>query len=310
MDDLLGVIFVFSEDNLSELEGGVLQEQTVENDLSQDVSDSDVQQTSGSSLDSCEDEANATESLKTEDIADENLETEVSEEKIIIQDENAPRTHTGKIITDDEFDAKAEAEKLIRQRLRTQPGKWYVVHSYAAYERKVKANLEQRIHNFEMEDYIFEVEVPMEEVVELKSTERKVSRRVRIPGYVLVRMDMTNDSWRIVKDTPAVTGFVGDPRNPVPLTNDEVVSMLTPSVESEILSQIENAGSKRKATAPVIEVEFEVGESVMVTDGPFETLEATISEVLVEARKLKVLVSIFGRETPVELSFSQVRKNK
>ena len=228
---------------------------------------------------------------------------------VITQDENAPRTHTGKIITDDSFDVSVEAEKLIRQRLRTQPGKWYVIHSYAAYERRVKANLEQRIQNFDMEDFIFEVEVPMEEVVEIKNTVRKTVRRVRVPGYVLVRMDMTNDSWRIVKDTPAVTGFVGDPRNPVPLTDDEVVSMLMPSVEAEILSEIEHANSKRKATAPVVEVEFEVGESVTVTDGPFETLEATISEILVEAQKLKVLVTIFGRETPVELSFSQVQKN-
>lgn len=235
--------------------------------------------------------------------------TTEAEELVITQDENAPRTHTGKIITDESFDARAEAEKLIRQRLRVQPGKWYVIHSYATYERRVKANLEQRIQNFDMEDYIFEVEVPMEEVVEIKNTERKVVRRVRVPGYVLVRMEMTNDSWRIVKDTPAVTGFVGDPRNPVPLTDEEVVSMLTPSVESEILSEVENASSKRKATAPVIEVEFKAGESVIVTDGPFETLPATISEVLPESQRLEVLVSIFGRETPIELSFSQVAKN-
>lgn len=248
------------------------------------------------------------------EVTEENVEPVVEsveevEERIITQDEDAPRTHTGKIVTDEDFDAKVEAEKLIRQRLRTQPGKWYVIHSYAAYERRVKANLEQRIQNFDMEDYIFEVEVPMEEVVEIKNAERKVVRRVRIPGYVLVRMEMTNDSWRIVKDTPAVTGFVGDSRNPVPLTDAEVISMLTPSVEAEILSEVENAHSKRKTTAPVIEVEFEVGESVIVTDGPFETLPATISEVLPEAQKLKVLVSIFGRETPVELSFSQVSKN-
>ncbi|QPK94766.1 transcription termination/antitermination protein NusG [Actinomyces sp. zg-332] len=244
-----------------------------------------------------------------ESVASDENATDVVEEQVITQDENAPRTHTGKIITDETFDAKAEAEKLIRQRLRTQPGKWYVIHSYATYERRVKANLEQRIQNFDMEDYIFEVEVPMEEVVEIKNAERKTVRRVRVPGYVLVRMEMTNDSWRIVKDTPAVTGFVGDPRNPVPLTDEEAISMLTPSVEAEILSEVENASSKRKSTAPVIQVEFEAGESVIVTDGPFETLPATISEVLPESQKLKVLVSIFGRETPVELNFSQVAKN-
>lgn len=247
---------------------------------------------------------------QTETVTEEVVVTEPAVDVVITESEDVQRTHTGKIITDDSFDVAVEAEKLIRQRLRTQPGSWYVVHSYAAYERRVKANLEQRIQNFEMEDYIFEVEVPMEDVIEIKNTERKKVRRVRVPGYVLVRMEMTNDSWRIVKDTPAVTGFVGDSRNPVPLTDDEVVSMLLPSVESEILAEIEHAASKKKTTAPVLEVEFEVGESVIVTDGPFETLPATISEILPEAQKVKVLVSIFGRETPVELSFSQITKTE
>ncbi len=185
-------------------------------------------------------------------------------------------------------------------------GDWYVIHTYSGHERKVRANLEQRITNYHMEDKIFRVEVPMEEVVEIQNTVRKVVQRVRIPGYVLVCMDLDESSWRIVKETPAVTGFVGDQYNPVPLSLDEVVDMLAPSV---IAAAAEEAGAQVALAEPVIAVDFEVGEVVTVIEGPFETMNAEISEIMPETQKLKVLVTIFERETPMELSFDQVRKN-
>ncbi len=186
--------------------------------------------------------------------------------------------------------------------LRRLPGEWYVIHSYAGYENRVKTNLEYRIQSLNMEDYIFQAEVPMEEVVEIKNAQRKVVRKVRIPGYVLVRMDLTDESWGAVRHTPGVTGFVGHTHQPVPLTLDEVFSMLA----STLAPAPDKAGGK--ATGPAIKVDFTIGESVTVTDGPFDTLPASISEINAESQKLKVLVSIFGRETPVELSFNQVAK--
>jgi len=191
-----------------------------------------------------------------------------------------------------------------KAQLRRQPGDWYVVHSYAGYENRVKTNLENRIQSLNMEDFIFQVEVPMEEVVEIKNAQRKVVRKVRIPGYVLVRMDLTDESWGAVRHTPGVTGFVGQTHQPVPLTLDEVFSMLAPN----LAPVPEKAAARQAGGGPTIQVDFTVGESVTVTDGPFDTLPATISEINAEAQKLKVLVSIFGRETPVELSFNQVAK--
>lgn len=190
-------------------------------------------------------------------------------------------------------------------------GDWYVIHSYAGYENRVKTNLETRIQSLNMEDYIFEIEVPMEEVTEIKSGQRKLVRRVRMPGYVLVRMDLTDESWGAVRHTPGVTGFVGNAHQPVPLSLDEVYTMIKPA-ELEMAAAAAAApgaaasAGGSSADAPV--VDFEVGESVTVMDGPFETLPATISEINAESQKLKVLVSIFGRETPVELSFGQVAK--
>ncbi len=189
-------------------------------------------------------------------------------------------------------------------------GDWFVVHSYAGYENRVKANLENRITSLNMEDYIFEVQVPMEEVTEIKSGQRKLVRRVRMPGYVLVRMDLTDESWGAVRHTPGVTGFVGNAHQPVPLTLDEVFGMLKP-VDLESSAPAAASGGQAAGTGTATEatvVDFEVGESVTVMDGPFETLPATISEINPDTQKLKVLVSIFGRETPVELSFSQVAK--
>ncbi|ALG13945.1 transcription termination/antitermination protein NusG [Kibdelosporangium phytohabitans] len=210
---------------------------------------------------------------------------------------------------DETVAAEAEAEEdpvaELREALRRAPGDWYVIHSYAGYENKVKTNLETRIQTLDMEDYIFQVEVPTEEVTEIKNGQRKQVQRKVLPGYILVRMDLNDPSWSAVRNTPGVTGFVGATSKPSPLTIDEVAKFLLPQVE-----QTKPAAGKPTATAtkPTVEVDFEVGESVTVMDGPFATLPATINEVNADAQKLKVLVSIFGRETPVELSFSQVSK--
>jgi transcriptional antiterminator NusG len=201
--------------------------------------------------------------------------------------------------------------KAFKDDLASKFGDWYVVHSYAGYENRVKANLETRITSLNMEEYIFEIQVPMEEVTEIKSGQRKLVRRVRMPGYVLVRMDLTDESWGAVRHTPGVTGFVGNAHQPVPLTLDEVYGMIKPAdletsagAPGATGGQAGSAGGQRDVAV----VDFEVGESVTVMDGPFETLPATISEINPDTQKLKVLVSIFGRETPVELSFSQVSK--
>jgi transcriptional antiterminator NusG len=203
--------------------------------------------------------------------------------------------------------AKAEVDPAdeFKAKLRRQEGDWYVIHSYAGYENRVKANLETRIQTLDMEDYIFEIQVPMEEVVEIKNAQRKVINRVRIPGYVLVRMDLTDASWGAVRHTPGVTGFVGNAHNPVPLRLDEVFSMLAPVFEEE---QAEKGKPVNKQSQTPVDVDFEVGESVIVKEGPFETLPATISEIKVDSQTLVVLVSIFERETPVTLAFNQVTK--
>jgi transcription termination/antitermination protein NusG len=182
----------------------------------------------------------------------------------------------------------------LRQALSGLPGDWYVIHSYAGYENKVKANLESRISSLNVEDYIFQIEVPTEEVTEVKGGKRQQVTRKKLPGYLFVRMDLTDESWSAVRNTPGVTGFVGHTSRPSPLTIDEVVKQLAPP--------------KQKAVVAQKSVDFEVGESITVTDGPFATLPATINEVNLDSQKLKVLVSIFGRETPVELSFNQVAK--
>ncbi|WP_431843367.1 transcription termination/antitermination protein NusG [Calidifontibacter indicus] len=200
-------------------------------------------------------------------------------------------------------------EEFMRE-LRSQFGDWYVIHSYAGYEKKVKANLENRIQNLSMEDFIFQIEVPMEDFTEIKNGQKKVGTRVRMPGYVLVRMDLTDESWGAVRHTPGVTGFVGNAHSPSPLTIDEVVTMLNPVFDEPEAAtepgQKATGGATKKA-APA-DVDFTVGESVTVMEGPFETLPATISEINTDTQKLKVLVSIFGRETPVELGFNQVAK--
>ncbi len=194
-----------------------------------------------------------------------------------------------------------------REELRLAPGEWYVIHTYAGYENRVKSNLEQRAVSLNVEDYIYQAEVPQEEVVQIKNGDRKTIRQNKLPGYVLVRMDLTNESWGVVRNTPGVTGFVGNAYDPYPLTLDEVVKMLAPDVERAAAKEAGRPSQVRPADIQVLD--FEVGDSVTVTDGPFATLQATINEINPDSKKVKGLVEIFGRETPVELSFDQITKN-
>jgi len=202
------------------------------------------------------------------------------------------------------IDEDLDPVEAFRERIRTEFGEWYVIHSYAGYENKVKTNLESRISSLNMEDEIFQVEVPMEEVTEIKNGQRKLVRRNKFPGYVLVRMDLTDASWGTVRHTPGVTGFVGHGHQPAPLTLDEVVNILAPVAEAK-----PGAPATGGTSAPVAVVDFSVGDSVTVIDGPFATLHATISEINIDGQKVTGLVEIFGRETPVELGFNQIQKN-
>ena len=199
--------------------------------------------------------------------------------------------------------------EAMKKALRIAPGDWYVVHSYAGYENKVKTNLEARIQSLDVEDYIYQIEVPTEEVTEIKNGKRAQVNRKVLPGYLLVRMELNDESWGAVRNTPGVTGFVGATSKPSPRTIDEVVKILVPATSPTAARATGGeAASGGAAAAPAAVVDFEVGESVTVMDGPFATLPATINEINAEQQKLQVLVSIFGRETPVELSFTQVSK--
>ncbi|CAD5957084.1 transcription termination/antitermination protein NusG [Streptomyces cyaneofuscatus] len=207
--------------------------------------------------------------------------------------------------------APVDPVTALRDELRTLPGEWYVIHTYAGYEKRVKANLEQRAVSLNVEEFIYQAEVPEEEIVQIKNGERKNVRQNKLPGYVLVRMDLTNESWGVVRNTPGVTGFVGNAYDPYPLTLDEIVKMLAPEAEEKAAREAAEAEGKpapsRKVEVQVLD--FEVGDSVTVTDGPFATLQATINEINADSKKVKGLVEIFGRETPVELSFDQIQKN-
>lgn len=217
---------------------------------------------------------------------------EAAAHEVPVDQVEVPAESVSEEIIEEENDPQAE----FRRALRSAPGDWYVIHSYAGYENRVKGNLENRIHTLNMEDYIYQIEVPQEEITEIKNGQRKQVKRNVFPGYVLVRMDLTDESWSVVRNTPGVTGFVGHGHNPSPLSLDEVEGILAPR-------------PSKKGEKPEIKmVDFEIGESVTVMDGPFATLPASISEIMPEQAKLKVLVSIFGRETPVELSFAQVQK--
>ena len=211
----------------------------------------------------------------------------------------------------DELDEDADPYEAFRTELRSLPGKWYVIHSYAGFERKVKANIEQRKSTLEVEDDIYQVEVPMEDVVEIKNGQRKMVNRVRIPGYVLVRMDLNEDTWSVVRHTPGVTGFVGNAHNPTPLRFEEAFNMLKSLVEVKESAPAKAGAAKGAPTAQRVipaEVDFEAGETITIKEGSFAGLPGTISEIKPESGKLTVLVSLFERETPVELSFDQVTK--
>ncbi|MFI5620874.1 transcription termination/antitermination protein NusG [Streptomyces sp. NPDC051567] len=217
---------------------------------------------------------------------------------------------------DAEAEEAAPAEPVdpvqaLREELRLLPGEWYVIHTYAGYEKRVKANLEQRAVSLNVEEFIYQAEVPEEEIVQIKNGERKNVRQNKLPGYVLVRMDLTNESWGVVRNTPGVTGFVGNAYDPYPLTLDEIVKMLAPEAQEKAAkAAAEEAGLPAPHVKREIQVlDFEVGDSVTVTDGPFATLQATINEINPDSKKVKGLVEIFGRETPVELSFDQIQKN-
>jgi transcription termination/antitermination protein NusG len=212
---------------------------------------------------------------------------------------------------EDEAEVEVDPYEAFKKELRAKPGKWYVIHSYAGFERRVKSNIENRMVSMNMEDYIYQIEVPMEDVVEIKNGQRKLVNRVRIPGYVLVRMSLNEDSWSVVRHTPGVTGFVGNAHNPTPLRFDEAFSMLKSLVEVEAAPAAKSGGGKGgKAAQRVLpaEIDFEIGETITIKEGSFAGLPGSISEIKPESGKLTVLVSLFERETPVELSFDQVTK--
>lgn len=255
-------------------------------------------------------EAEAAAEVLTDSVAEEIAELEAE-----AADEVTPYDGPDVNGEDDREGAADDEEELdpfeaFRAELRSLPGKWYVIHSYAGFERKVKANIEQRKSTLEVEDEIYQVEVPMEDVVEIKNGQRKMVTRVRIPGYVLVRMDLNEDTWSVVRHTPGVTGFVGNAHNPTPLRFEEAFTMLKSLVEVKEVAPAKGAAKGASAAARSIpaEVDFEVGETITIKEGSFAGLPGTISEIKPESGKLTVLVSLFERETPVELSFDQVTK--
>ena len=237
------------------------------------------------------DEAPAEQPVTDELPADETVADEAVADQAVADEAVAPTA-----AAEPEAEAEVDPVEEMRAALRRAPGDWYVVHSYAGYENRVKTNLETRTSSLNMEDYIFQVEVPQREESVVKNGQRKMVKQNLLPGYVLVRMELTDESWGAVRNTPGVTGFVGHTHRPSPLSLDEVLQFLAPEQE------------KKEKVVETKAADFEVGESVTVMDGPFVTLPASISEIHADSQKLKVLVSIFGRETPVELSFSQVQK--
>ncbi|MFK4760426.1 transcription termination/antitermination protein NusG [Microbacterium sp. ZW T5_45] len=253
----------------------------------------------------------AAESEAAAEVLNDAVAEEAADLEAAAADEVAP--YDGPELGDDEQDEDAEEDpyEAFRLDLRMLPGKWYVIHSYAGFERKVKANIEQRKSTLEVEDEIYQIEVPMEDVVEIKNGQRKMVTRVRIPGYVLVRMELTEDTWSVVRHTPGVTGFVGNAHNPTPLRFEEAFNMLKSLVEVKDVSTAKNIAAKGGVAVarPVqAEVDFEIGETITIKEGSFAGLPGSISEIKPESGKLTVLVSLFERETPVELSFDQVTK--
>ncbi|GAA2607159.1 MULTISPECIES: transcription termination/antitermination protein NusG [Streptomyces] len=267
-------------------------------------------------VESVEDELDTVEGADSEDTE---ASAEVEAADAVADDAAEAETEAGEEAAEEPVAEESEEEpeddrdpiEKLREELRVLPGEWYVIHTYAGYENRVKTNLEQRAVSLNVEDFIFQAEVPQEEVAQIKNGERKTIKQNKLPGYVLVRMDLTNESWGVVRNTPGVTGFVGNAYDPYPLTLDEIVKMLAPEAEEKAAREAAEAEGKpapqRKVEVQVLD--FEVGDSVTVTDGPFATLQATINEINPDSKKVKGLVEIFGRETPVELSFDQIQKN-
>ena len=237
------------------------------------------------------------------------VEAELATEEVAVEEAPVAATASEEAADEDEDPVVA-----FRARLESQIGEWYVIHSYAGFENRVKQNLETRSVSLNMEDYIYEVNVPSEEVTEIKNGVRKQVKRNKFPGYVLVRMDLTDESWGVVRHTPGVTGFVGQGHNPAPLSMDEAFDMLRPTQQKAIASVATAAAASASekgtsASGAKIDIDLNIGDSVTVVDGPFATLHATISEINLDAQKVVGLVEIFGRETPVELGFNQIHKN-
>jgi transcriptional antiterminator NusG len=251
----------------------------------------------------------AVDELSSDTVVDDAPIDDVETDEVEAGDEETPEASEADV---DEAPAEADPLEAFRDELYAKPGDWFVVHTYSGMENRVKSNLENRINSLNMEDYIHEIVVPTEEVPEIKNGQRKIVRRTVLPGYVLVRMDLTDESWSAVRHTPSVTGFVGHSHQPVPLSLSEVEAMLAPAVVAQAEADAVAAGAKPSASATAkkkIEVaDFEEGESVLIVDGAFATLHATITEINPEGQRVKALVEIFGRETPVELSFNQIQK--
>lgn len=259
-------------------------------------------------------DTDSTESFALSEVVEAEIEADTAD---VTQDEVADESVADSTNETEATEPEAEEDpaEAFRTRLSLLPGEWYVLHSYAGFENRVKQNIETRRVSLSMEDYIFEVQVPTEEVTEIKKDKRQVVKRNKFPGYVLVRMELTDESWGAVRHTPGVTGFVGQGHNPAPLTLDEAFGMLRPPVEKQLATVAATAAAGAPASrakgesAPKIEIDLNIGDSVMVVDGPFATLHATISEINLDAQKVVGLVEIFGRETPVELGFNQIQKN-
>ena len=258
-------------------------------------------------------EAEAAAEVLTDDLAEEEAERAAhAAEEVTPYDGHELGDDVDEADVADGDEAEEDPYETFRAELRSLPGKWYVIHSYAGFERKVKANIEQRKSTLEVEEDIYQIEVPMEDVVEIKNGQRKMVTRVRIPGYVLVRMELNEDTWLVVRHTPGVTGFVGNAHNPTPLRFEEAFTMLKSLVEVKETAPAKGGASGAKgqpvARSVVTEVDFEIGETITIKEGSFAGLPGSISEIKPESGKLTVLVSLFERETPVELSFDQVTK--
>ncbi|SJM69971.1 transcription termination/antitermination protein NusG [Gulosibacter sp. 10] len=290
-NDLFGTAEEQSSEVEESQEGGVVE--SVDEDAIADQADAEAADTS--------DEAEA-----TSEAGDPEVDALVND---VLDVDTAEEAAAQEAATEDEAEEEVDPYAEFKRELRLKPGKWYVIHTYAGFERKVRDNLNQRAQTMDVDDYIYEVQVPMEDVVEIKNGQRKMVTRVRIPGYVLVRMELNEDTWSVVRHTPGVTGFVGNAHNPTPLRFKEAFEMLKSLVDVPDASSKSSAkASSGAGKAPVAEVDYEIGETITIKEGSFEGLSGSISEINPVAGKLTALVSLFGRETPVELTFDQVSK--